>query len=184
MDARWLIYHVRSTHAAQLLQLVRILDQAMNNTSVILLFQVGKHCLLFPGDAQIENWEFALGQKEYTELLAGVELYKVGHHGSRNATPKDLWKLFKNRSKSKKDPKRLVSLMSTMEGMHGHEKSQTEVPRQTLVNALDSHTNLFSTQQLEKAQLCYNTTLSFAPPSLSSSPGRKTPRRARSTKKR
>jgi beta-lactamase superfamily II metal-dependent hydrolase len=86
------------TRGEQLLQIVRSLDQEMNNTSVILLFQIGKKKLLFPGDAQIENWQFALQQKKYRSLLSSVNLYKVGHHGSRNATPKSLWKLFKNKS--------------------------------------------------------------------------------------
>src|SRR3984885_8383923 len=57
--------------------------------------------LLFPGDAQIENWQFALQQNKYRSLLSSVNLYKVGHHGSRNATPKSLWKLFKNKSEKK-----------------------------------------------------------------------------------
>jgi hypothetical protein len=98
VNARWLVYHARMTRGEQLLQIVRSLDQEMNNTSVILLFQIGKKKLLFPGDAQIENWQFALQQKKYRSLLSSVNLYKVGHHGSRNATPKSLWKLFKNKS--------------------------------------------------------------------------------------
>jgi hypothetical protein len=96
-----------------------MLDQQMNNTSVILLFQIGKKKLLFPGDAQLENWQYALGQKKYQSLLASVNLYKAGHHGSLNATPKSLWKLFKNKSDNKRRPNRLLSLMSTMEGKHG-----------------------------------------------------------------
>ena len=75
----------------QLLQIVRMLDQQMNNTSVILIFQVRKKLLLFPGDAQIENWEYALVRRSTKALLRNVDLYKVGHHGSRNATPKTLW---------------------------------------------------------------------------------------------
>ena len=118
VNARWLVYHARMTRGEQLLQIVRSLDQEMNNTSVILLFQIGKKKLLFPGDAQIENWQFALQQKKYRSLLSSVNLYKVGHHGSRNATPKSLWKLFKNKSE-KKTSNRLLSLMSTMEGKHG-----------------------------------------------------------------
>ncbi len=94
VNARWLVYHARMTRGDQLLQIVRSLDKEMNNTSVILLFQIGKKKLLFPGDALIENWQFALQQKKYQSLLSGVNLYKVGHHGSRNATPKSLWKLF------------------------------------------------------------------------------------------
>jgi beta-lactamase superfamily II metal-dependent hydrolase len=41
---------------------VTMLDKVMNNTSVILVFEVGNKKLLFPGDAQLENWLFALEQ--------------------------------------------------------------------------------------------------------------------------
>ena len=44
---------------------------------------------------------------------------------------------------------RLKSLMSTMAGKHGHEHSKTEVPRTTLVNALKSETDFFTTQLLD-----------------------------------
>src|SRR5215813_5489821 len=98
INARWLVNRARRVRGEQLLQIVRTLDQEMNNTSVILLFQVGKKKLLFPGDAQKENWQYALSQKKYLKALRSVNLYKVGHHGSLNATPKSLWKLFKNKS--------------------------------------------------------------------------------------
>jgi hypothetical protein len=158
--ARWLRYHTRTMRGEQLLQIVRMLDQQMNNTSVILVFQVGKTLLLFPGDAQIENWRFALDQKKYQSLLRNVNLYKVGHHGSRNATPVDLWKQFDKRSK-KKSPGRLKSLMSTMAEMHGHEDSKTEVPRATLVRALKSETDFFTTQQLGHEPFFEDTELTF-----------------------
>jgi len=158
--ARWLRYHARMMRGEQMLQIVRMLDQQMNNTSVILVFQIGKTLLLFPGDAQIENWQFALDQKKYQSLLRNVNLYKVGHHGSRNATPMDLWNHFHNRSKTKK-PARLKSLMSTMAGKHGHEHSKTEVPRSTLVHALESETDFFTTQQLENKALFKDTELTF-----------------------
>jgi len=159
LRARWLRLHSRTMRGAQLLQIVRMLDQQMNNTSVILVFQVGKKCLLFPGDAQIENWEYALGQDKYKALLAGVDLYKVGHHGSRNATPMDLWNGFKKRSKTRA-PKRLKSLMSTMAGKHGHAHSKTEVPRSTLVSALKGETELLTTQTF-KGELFKDTRLAF-----------------------
>src|SRR5204862_5425711 len=60
VSARWFVRKVKSMHATQLLELVRIVDSAMNNTSLILLFQIGEKLFLFPGDAQIENWEYAL----------------------------------------------------------------------------------------------------------------------------
>jgi hypothetical protein len=145
--ARWLRYHSRTTRGEQLLQIVRMLDEQMNNTSVILVFQVGNKRLLFPGDAQIENWQYALGKDTYKSLLSRVDLYKVGHHGSRNATPMDLWNQFTKKSKTK-SPTRLKSLMSTMKGKHGCAHSRTEVPRSTLVNALERETDFFTTQKL------------------------------------
>ena len=160
VNARWLVYHARMTRGEQLLQIVRSLDQEMNNTSVILLFQIGKKKLLFPGDAQIENWQFALQQKKYRSLLSSVNLYKVGHHGSRNATPKSLWKLFKNKSE-RKTSNRLLSLMSTMEGKHGDVHSHTEVPRETLVHELQRNSDLFTTQQLQGKQFFHDTVVTF-----------------------
>ncbi len=132
---RWFIRQLRALRGGQLLSLVRILDRAMNNTSVILLFEFGGKKLLFPGDAQIENWEFALNEKGAAELLKDVCVYKVGHHGSRNATPKSLWKQFA-RKKEKGEGDRLVTINSTMKGKHGHNKNNTEVPRTSLVEEL------------------------------------------------
>lgn len=168
IEARWLIYHAKLTRSAQVLQIVRMLDSAMNNTSVILAFQVGKTCLLFPGDAQIENWRFALqlkdanNKKKYEELLSNVDLYKVGHHGSRNATPKSLWGMFKNKSANRSAAGRLQSLMSTMEHKHGSEDNRTEVPRKTLVSELDRNSKLFSTNKLADEELFHDTVLTLA----------------------
>ena len=162
IETRWLIYHARKLQGDQLLQLVRMLDDAMNNTSVILLFQAGSKRLLFPGDAQIENWEFALSDPKIKKALSDVNLYKVGHHGSLNATPKGLWSLFKNRSKNPKTPKRLQSLMSTMPGKHGHADKHTEVPRATLVAALKDESELFSTEALEGEHFFHDTVIKFS----------------------
>jgi hypothetical protein len=161
VDTRWLIHHARAMRGEQLLQIVRILDTAMNNTSVILVFEVGGKKLLFPGDAQIENWQYAFSQPKTGALLGTVNLYKVGHHGSLNATPKTLWNLFKNRSANKSAPKRMKSLMSTMVGKHGSEDRGTEVPRRKLVSALKSETELFSTEELDGVTLCRDTSLVF-----------------------
>jgi hypothetical protein len=161
VDARWLIYHARKLRDQQLLQLVRILDTAMNNTSVILLFSVGSTRLLFPGDAQIENWEYALSDAKSRALLADVDVYKVGHHGSLNATPKELWGMFKHRSTDEKAPQRLKSVVSTMAGKHGSESSKTEVPRRTLMAALKNESHLFSTEELGNG-FFHDTPLTFA----------------------
>ena len=160
INARWLVNRARIVRGEQLLQIVRSLDQEMNNTSVILLFQVGKKTLLFPGDAQIENWQYALSQKKYLKALRSVNLYKVGHHGSLNATPKSLWKLFKNKSE-RKTANRLLSLMSTMEGKHGSVYSHTEVPRIALVRELHRESDLFTTQQLKGKDFFHDTVVNF-----------------------
>ncbi|CAA9306821.1 MAG: hypothetical protein AVDCRST_MAG68-1072 [uncultured Gemmatimonadetes bacterium] len=67
-----------------------------NNASLVLAFELGKggKVLLFAADAQRGNW-VSWGSKEWKdgagtvsarELLARTVLYKVGHHGSHNAT--------------------------------------------------------------------------------------------------
>lgn len=145
---RWFIRQIRALRAEQMLGLVRILDKAMNNTSVILLFEIGDKKLLFPGDAQIENWEYALNQEGIKEMLKDTSLYKVGHHGSRNATPKTLWRNFDKRSTKKINPDRLVSVCSTMTGKHGH-TVETAVPRATLVKELDTKSNYHTTESIK-----------------------------------
>jgi hypothetical protein len=150
---RWFIDRMSSIRGEQLLGIVRALDKVMNNTSLILLFEVNGKKLLFPGDAQIENWSYALSKPEIRRLLSTVNVYKVGHHGSRNATPKTLWNGFKNRSPKKTDKRRLKSFMSTMKDKHGKAVSNTEVPRRTLVKALEAESELFNTQSLKKGSI-------------------------------
>jgi metallo-beta-lactamase superfamily protein len=154
VDTRWFIYHALTQRTDQLLQIVRMLDDAMNNTSVILLFRIGKKHILFPGDAQIENWQYALNQPKYEKLLKEVDVYKVGHHGSLNATPKTLWGLFKKRRKTT-GAGRIRTLMSTLEHVHGSEESHTEVPRKSLTNALRKESDHFSTQSLKPSNPFY-----------------------------
>jgi hypothetical protein len=161
IDTRWIISQAKRLRADQMLRLVRILDNALNNTSLILLFRCGSKSLLFPGDAQIENWSFALSQAAVREKLKKVDLYKVGHHGSLNATPKSLWDLFEQKS-VEDNPDRLQTLMSTMAHKHGDEERRTEVPRQTLVQALDRQSALFTTQSLKENELFHETSLDLS----------------------
>lgn len=147
---RWIADRVTKLRKDMLLPIVRALDKAMNNTSLILLLRVGNKSFLFPGDAQWENWEYALTaapkKAEYRKLLAAVDLYKVGHHGSLNATPKELWKLFDHKSEVKRKD-RIKSVMSTRHGIHG-ESPETAVPRTTLVEELERFSDHFSTENL------------------------------------
>jgi len=160
---RWFIRRMREVRAEQLLGIVRILDKSMNNTSVILLFVVDDKRLLFPGDAQIENWEHVFNKREdedeererqrLLELLKDTTLYKVGHHGSRNATPKSLWRNFSKRAKPNasetEKEKSMLTVCSTMPGKHGHTEA-TKVPRQTLVDELKERSQYQTTELITK----------------------------------
>ena len=161
-EARWFRDRIADLSAEQLLEIVRVLDDQMNNTSLILLFEVGKKKLLFPGDAQIENWSWALqdapDHQETRKLLAEVDFYKVGHHGSRNATPKTLWEGFVKRGSAKE----LKTALSTLKGKHGTAAKKTEVPRKTLLDALAKETDLVNTEELGIAankELCQTITI-------------------------
>jgi hypothetical protein len=149
---RWLVERLEGQRSHSAARLVHQLDDALNNTSLILLLHVGNLSLLFPGDAQIENWQYTLdklaAQPDLRAALRDVDLYKVGHHGSRNATPRSLYALWQQRP-STAPP--LTSLMSTRPGVHG-ESEATAVPRQTLVDALRTVGPLHSTDDLDQNQ--------------------------------
>lgn len=158
--ARWLVRRLREMRGQQMLQIVRTLDKAMNNTSLILLFRIGSKSFLFPGDAQLENWRFSLEDDDMMNLLAEVDVYKVGHHGSLNATPRSLWAKFARKSAQADDPQRLQTLMSTMSDVHGHAEDRTEVPRASLVAELKGQSQFQTTQSLGPGNLFHLTQLS------------------------
>lgn len=134
---KWMVRKLDEVQLYSARRIVRDLDDAINNTSVILLFEVADKALLFSGDAQLENWLYALSDRGVRERLRKTTLYKVGHHGSTNATPQSLWNLFRYRKKKRRQ---LVSLLSTKRGHH------SGVPRSSLVRALEDETDLYSTQ--------------------------------------
>ena len=80
-------------------------DHLTNNTSLVLAFELpGEHnVLLFAGDAQVGNWlswddiqmwspvdgvQPSQAKPDIGDLLRRTVFYKVGHHGSHNATLK------------------------------------------------------------------------------------------------
>jgi L-ascorbate metabolism protein UlaG (beta-lactamase superfamily) len=147
--ARWLIERMRSQQTHSLMRLVETLEDAMNNTSVILLFEVGNRRLLFPGDAQVENWSYVLKSDKAGKLgdkLPDVDLYKVGHHGSRNATPRSLVKTWEEQKR------KLTSVVSTLPDVFGKSEA-TAVPRITLMAALSKLGTLERTDELPSGSL-------------------------------
>lgn len=141
VEARWFANRLRMVREDGLLRIVRALDDTINNTSLILLMEYGGKKLLFPGDAQLENWMCALGDPKNVALLADVNVYKVGHHGSRNATPVSLWNGFTRRAN-----KSLKTMMSTRDGEY------SGVPRPSLSDALETQSQLITTDAFANDQ--------------------------------
>jgi hypothetical protein len=87
----------RGRAAGRSAALALALESAANNTGFVLAIElVGDDVLLFAVDAQVENWEswqdvkWGIDGTAVTrpDLLALTMFYKVGHHGSHNATLK------------------------------------------------------------------------------------------------
>ncbi len=153
--AEWLLRNLDERRISQGLELVEALDDVLNNTSVILLVTVGSRRLLLPGDAQAENWSLALDQVEgrngrtrdrrLATALSKIDLYKVGHHGSRNATPK---RLIRHWEQTAPAGHRIVSVLSTKKGVF--EKSlDGAVPKKELVEGLGKFGPVHSTDDLD-----------------------------------
>ena len=82
--------------------------------------------------------------KPFRALLENIDLYKVGHHGSRNATPKSLFELWNNDT----EPRRpMVAMLSTKPDVHVRDGPQP-VPKPTLVDAITSRMTLVRTDHL------------------------------------
>jgi hypothetical protein len=149
--AQWLIPRLNTSYADEMLSLLRIMDKVLNNTSLILLFHIGDTSLLFPGDAQIENWSYALfearNRRAIRNRLKRAAFYKVGHHGSLNATPKTLWKDFA-RKNAASTPDRMWTMVSTQAKLHGDPEDDTEVPRETLIAELGAQSDFLTTEAI------------------------------------
>ncbi|NMN06747.1 MULTISPECIES: hypothetical protein [unclassified Novosphingobium] len=118
-------------------------DNTINNQSIVVLFEFNGKKLLFAGDAQWGNWQNLLfggafgapGHTALTEeakaILKSIDFYKVGHHGSTNATPVDALDAMRDG---------IVAMCSTAVGAYGSEKNKSEVPRVPLMDALKAKT--------------------------------------------
>jgi beta-lactamase superfamily II metal-dependent hydrolase len=118
------------------------LDGTLNNQSLVVLFTCKGKKLLFVGDAQWGNWAYWLYGKAVTgsdpgisdrakQILGSIDFYKVGHHGSTNATPIPVVGAL-NRD--------CAAMCSTATGAYGSPAKKTEVPRTALMDALETRT--------------------------------------------
>lgn len=111
------------------------MDKYINNTSLCLAFEFDNgDVMLFPGDAQVGNWSswFDIKKFDVADLLARTIFYKVGHHGSHNAT-------FKPALEKMNHPK-LVAMIPTNEKFARESKAWT-MPAPNLNAALLEHTH-------------------------------------------
>lgn len=101
-------------------------DGMINSTSLVLILEIGKARLLFPGDAEWGTWKRILDDESARTLLKSCTFLKVGHHGSHNATAKTLVE--------KVLPHGIPAFLPTQEGPG---KYRRNIPLRDLLGALE-----------------------------------------------
>jgi hypothetical protein len=136
------------------------IETFLNNQSLVVLFKFAGKNLLFAGDAQAGNWEHWLYKldaptndptkagsltEESQQILKTIDFYKVGHHGSTNATPIPVVEaLGKDHSGNG-----FVAMCSTQIGVYGKTANNSEVPRAPLMTALGGECALVRSDSFE-----------------------------------
>jgi hypothetical protein len=132
---------VQSSTPNALLMAAKKLDGILNNQSLVVLFTWRGQRLLFAGDAQAGNWLYWLYDldkptKKLSEqqlaaegraILGSLAFYKMGHHGSTNATPIAAVDAM---------GEDFVTMCPTQENTFGTVANDSEVPRIPLISAL------------------------------------------------
>lgn len=134
------------------------LDNDTNNTSLVLAFELVEtgEVLLFVGDAQAGNW---LSWDDYTwkvtdgqgvkqevkaaDLLARTIFYKVGHHGSHNAT-------LREKGLERMTSPNLVAMMPVDEKVAHETKGWLHMPLPGLVDRLEEKCVAFARTDNDK----------------------------------
>jgi beta-lactamase superfamily II metal-dependent hydrolase len=143
---------VQRAQPKMLLTAVKALDGFLNNQSLVVLFTYQGKKLLFVGDAQAGNWEYWMYggtpskapsiddlTAEGKKILGQLDFYKVGHHGSTNATPITAVEAMGGT---------FVSMCSTEAGTFGTVENQSEVPRDPLIEALAKKSSFVRSDQV------------------------------------
>jgi beta-lactamase superfamily II metal-dependent hydrolase len=124
----------------------KTLDNFLNNQSLVVLFTFEGKRLLFAGDAQGGNWEYWMfggtpskapsGEDiddDSKAILGRLDFYKMGHHGSTNATPVTAVQAMGGD---------FLSMCSTQEDSFGTVANESEVPRIPLLEALGAKSHI------------------------------------------
>lgn len=77
------------TDVGEVLSAASVLERSVNNTSLFFVIDVAGTRLVFVGDSQQGAWEHVLNDAEARALVTEPAFYKIGHHGSHNATPRE-----------------------------------------------------------------------------------------------
>ncbi len=129
---------VRHDASTTLLQI----DQAANNTSIVLFLEWKGWKLLFTGDVETRGWK----TMDRLGLVQPVDFIKVSHHGSHNGMPPDdiLDKVLPLPAPGAKRPRAAVST---------YPKTYKGVPDKKVSNELRKRTDLTSTRDLAPGEL-------------------------------
>ena len=144
---------ITEAQPAALMTAAKQLDDFLNNQSLVVLFTWNDKTLLFAGDAQAGNWEYwlydldtpskttlgATPTAEGASILGKLDFYKVGHHGSTNATPISAVTAMGTG---------FAAMCSTQADSFGSVKNASEVPRGPLLDALGKKCALVRSDQI------------------------------------
>jgi hypothetical protein len=167
-DAEHIVKLVDDVQPDLLAAQAKAADSTLNNQSLMVHFNLAGKNLLFVGDAQWGNWEnflyggaYSAGRTALTSkakaLLGDIDFYKVGHHGSRNATPIDAVKAMRDGC---------AGMCSTQIDAYN------EVPRAPLLKALSDvmHGQLARSDQVPAGTAQAEPTADHLPPAFTTSP--------------
>ena len=110
------------------------LDAHTNNSSLVLAVMGGadKRFLLFPGDAQVGSWRswerLTFPGVDLNRILGNTIFYKVGHHGSHNATLRSAVERFPSHN-------RMASFVPVSRGA-ALDNGWRKIPYEPILNAL------------------------------------------------
>ncbi len=154
LPAQRLMDTINKAQPAILLTAVKEVEGHLNNQSLVVLFRFGGKNLLFAGDAQAGNWEYWMYggtptkapvledlTAEGKKVLGNLDFYKVGHHGSTNATPITAVDAMGGK---------FTSMCSTQADTYGNPDKGTEVPRAPLMEALAKKSTLVRSDETKE----------------------------------
>jgi beta-lactamase superfamily II metal-dependent hydrolase len=145
-EAAW--RRLRESIQTGAIEVLRSIDKALNNTSLVFFLEVNDKRLLFTGDAELASW--SIMAKKNKKHLKPFDFFKISHHGSHNGTPLELLDkiLPRNRKKSTQ------VLVSTKEKVYG---TKNPIPDQSLLAELAKRcVKLYRTDKTDKPWIDIN----------------------------